>query len=57
MDHEDAKLSADRVRELRELAQRPDSEIDCSNIPEIRKLPPNAVIGRFHRPKKTSLND
>jgi len=33
----------------------PDSQIDLSDIPEITKLPPDAVIGRFYRPKKTSV--
>ncbi|MFZ0312368.1 MAG: BrnA antitoxin family protein [Candidatus Korobacteraceae bacterium] len=49
------KLSAEKRRELQKLAKRPDSEIDCSDIPEIRELPSDAVIGRFYRPKKTSV--
>ena len=32
------KLSAEKRRELQKLAKRPDSEIDCSDIPEIREL-------------------
>ncbi len=49
------KLSAEKRRELQKLAKRPDSEIDCSDIAEIRELPSDAVIGRFYRPKKTSV--
>jgi uncharacterized protein (DUF4415 family) len=50
-----SKLSAEKRRELQKLAKRPDSEIDCSDIPEIRELPSDAVIGRFYRPKKTRV--
>ncbi len=49
------KLTAERRRKLQKLARRPDSEIDCSDIPEIRELPSDAVIGRFYRPRKTSV--
>ena len=49
------KLSAEKRRELQALAKRPDSDIDLSDIPEIREIPPDAVIGRFYRPKKTSV--
>ena len=40
---------------LRRLAQRPDREIDLSDIPEIRQFPSDAVIGKFYRPKKQSV--
>ncbi|MBM3763347.1 MAG: BrnA antitoxin family protein [Acidobacteria bacterium] len=40
---------------LRRLAQRPDREIDLSDIPEIRQFPLDAVIGKFYRPKKQSV--
>lgn len=50
-----AKLSNEKRKQLRELAKRPDSEIDCSDIPEIREIPSDAVIGKFYRPKKTSV--
>lgn len=33
----------------------PDSQIDLSDIPEIRNLPSDAVIGKFYRPKKSSV--
>jgi uncharacterized protein (DUF4415 family) len=37
------------------LATRPDREIDLTDIPEIREIPSDAVIGRFYRPKKTTV--
>ena len=49
------KLSSKKRKELKRLAGRPDAEIDRSDIPEIRELPAEAVIGRFYRPKKTSV--
>jgi hypothetical protein len=49
-----AKLSAEKRKELQKLAARPDREIDLSDIPEIREIPPDAVIGRFYRPEVTS---
>lgn len=36
-------------------AFRPDDEIDTSDIPEIREIPANAVIGKFYRPVKHSV--
>jgi uncharacterized protein (DUF4415 family) len=47
------KLSAENRKELQMLAARPDREIDLTDIPEIQKIPSDAVIGRFYRPKKT----
>jgi uncharacterized protein (DUF4415 family) len=47
------KLSAENRKELHKLAARPDREIDLTDIPEIQKIPSDAVIGRFYRPKKT----
>jgi uncharacterized protein (DUF4415 family) len=49
------KLSTEARKELEALAAMPDSEIDTSDIPEIRELPSDAVVGRFYRPKKTSV--
>ena len=49
------KLSDEKRRRLEELAMRPDHEIDFSDIPEIREIPSDAVIGKFYRPKKTSV--
>jgi uncharacterized protein (DUF4415 family) len=49
------KLTTEKRKELARLANRPDSQIDLSDIPEIKNLPSDAVIGRFYRPKKTSV--
>jgi len=49
------KLSAEKRRELQMLATRPDREIDLTDIPEIREIPSDAVIGKFYRPKKTTV--
>jgi uncharacterized protein (DUF4415 family) len=49
------KLTAEKRRALQELARRPDREIDCSDIPEIRELPSDFVVGKFYRPRKTSV--
>ena len=49
------KLSAEKRKEVQKLAARPDGEIDLSDIPEIREIPSDAVIGRFYRPKKTAV--
>jgi uncharacterized protein (DUF4415 family) len=49
------KLSAEKRNELRKLAAKPDREIDLSDIPEIREIPSDAVIGRFYRPRKTAV--
>ncbi|MGB7761613.1 MAG: BrnA antitoxin family protein [Bryobacteraceae bacterium] len=49
------KLSAEKRKELQKLATRPDREIDLTDIPEIREIPSDAVIGRFYRPRKTTV--
>ena len=49
------KLSAEKRKELQQLAAKPDREIDLSDIPEIREIPSDAVIGRFYRPRKTAV--
>jgi uncharacterized protein (DUF4415 family) len=49
------KLSAEKRKELQKLAARPDHEIDLTDIPEIREIPSDAVIGKFYRPKKTTV--
>jgi uncharacterized protein (DUF4415 family) len=49
------QLTDKKRHELQRLAQRPDEEIDLSDIPEIREIPSDAVIGRFYRPKKQSV--
>jgi len=49
------KLPAEKRKELKKLAARPDREIDLTDIPEIHEIPSDAVIGRFYRPKKTAV--
>ncbi len=49
------RLTAKKRAGLQRLAQRPDSEIDLSDIPEIRQFPADAVIGKFYRPRKQSV--
>lgn len=50
------KLSAKQMRELREIAKRPDSEIDYSDIPEAtEKFWRNAVRNPFYRPLKKQV--
>ena len=49
------KLSAEKRKVLQKLAARPDREIDLTDIPEIREIPSDAVIGKFYRPKKTTV--
>ena len=50
-----SKLSAKTRQELQKLAAKPDAAIDLSDIPEIREIPTDAVIGKFYRPRKTSV--
>lgn len=49
------KLIAEKRLELARLAKMPDSRIDLSDIPEIKDLPSDVLIGKFYRPKKTSV--
>ena len=49
------KLSAEKRRELQKLAVKPDREIDLTDIPEIQKIPSDAIIGKFYRPKKSTV--
>jgi uncharacterized protein (DUF4415 family) len=49
------KLSAREHERLKKLADRPDNEIDFSDIPEIRRLSPHATIGKFYRPVKEKV--
>ena len=49
------RLTVEKREKLERLAARPDREIDLSDIPEIREIPPDAVIGKFYRPKKASI--
>lgn len=49
------RLSAEKRKKLEKIAARPDREIDFSDIPEIREIPSDYVIGRFYRPKKETV--
>ena len=50
-----SRLSTEKRKELKRLAARPDHDIDLTDIPEIQEIPSDAVIGRFYRPKKTTV--
>ncbi|MDG3440264.1 BrnA antitoxin family protein [Nitrospirillum amazonense] len=48
-------LTEEEKAQLRALAERPDSEIDTSDIPELPdEFWKDAVRGRFYKPTKTS---
>ncbi|WP_040850308.1 BrnA antitoxin family protein [Nitrospirillum viridazoti] len=48
-------LTEEEKAQLQALAERPDSEIDTSDIPELtEEFWKNAVRGRFYKPTKTS---
>jgi uncharacterized protein (DUF4415 family) len=49
------RLSAEKQKKLERLAARPDREIDLSDIPEIREIPSDYVIGKFYRPRKETV--
>jgi uncharacterized protein (DUF4415 family) len=49
------KLSGEKREALKALARLPDEKIDFSDIPEIRELPSDLVIGKFYRPRKTAV--
>jgi uncharacterized protein (DUF4415 family) len=52
----ESKITAKRKRELADLAQRPDSEIDFSDIPELTdEFWQNAVPNPFYRPVKKQI--
>ncbi|HUD22869.1 MAG TPA: BrnA antitoxin family protein [Acidobacteriaceae bacterium] len=52
----ESRISEERKRELAELAKRPDSEIDFSDIPELtEKFWKNAVRNPFYRPVKKQV--
>ena len=48
------KKTANKTREIRALNRMKDSEIDLTDIPEIKDWS-RAVVGRFYRPIKKSL--
>ena len=49
------RLSAEKRKELEKLAARSDKEIDLSDIPEVRELPSDYIVGKFYRPKKETV--
>jgi uncharacterized protein (DUF4415 family) len=49
------RLTAEKREKLERLAAHPDREIDLSDIPEIREMPSDAVVGKFYRPKKETV--
>jgi uncharacterized protein (DUF4415 family) len=50
-----SKLSERQRADLLAVANQRDEDIDLSDIPEIREIPSEAVIGKFFRPKKQSV--
>jgi uncharacterized protein (DUF4415 family) len=53
---EECKLTDQRKQELREMAARPDSEIDLSDIPEAtEQFWKNAIPNPFYRPIKQQI--
>jgi uncharacterized protein (DUF4415 family) len=48
-------LTAKKRKDLVRLANMPDHRIDLSDIAEIKKLPSDALMGKFYRPRKTSV--
>lgn len=50
-----SKLSERQRKDLSAVANQRDEDIDLSDIPEIRRIPSDAVIGKFYRPKKQSV--
>jgi len=49
------KLSDKQRKAVKEIAARPDRKIDFSDVPEIRSIPSDAVIGKLYRPRKKSV--
>ena len=50
-------ISPERAAELRAMAERPDSEIDLGEAPELDAEGwRNAIPGKFFRPLKTQIN-
>ena len=49
------KLSGERRKALEALAKIADDKIDFSDLPEIRELPSDRIIGKFYRPRKTAV--
>jgi hypothetical protein len=43
-------LTLQQKKELLALMEQRDEDIDLSDIPEVREIPPDAVRGKFYRP-------
>jgi uncharacterized protein (DUF4415 family) len=41
---------------LERLAAKPDSEIDYSDAPAAKTVPPRVQVGRFYRPRKRQIS-
>jgi uncharacterized protein (DUF4415 family) len=50
-----SKLTTEQRKRLEALAARPDEGIDFSEVPPVKRLPPDAVIGKFYRPMKERI--
>jgi uncharacterized protein (DUF4415 family) len=49
------ELSQKDLDRLKALGERPDDEIDFSDIPEMTSIPPDALIGKYYRPIKRAI--
>jgi uncharacterized protein (DUF4415 family) len=50
-----SKLSERQRKDLLAVVGQRDEDINLSEIPEVREIPSDAVIGKFYRPRKTSV--
>ena len=50
-----APPTAKKRKDLVQLAKTRDHRIDLSDIPEIKNLPSDALMGKFYRPRTTSV--
>lgn len=48
-------LTAKKRKDLVRLSKMPGHRIDLSDIPEVKKLPSDALMGKFYRPRKASV--
>ncbi len=49
------RLTTEKRKQLQALAAKADQDIDLTDIPEIREIPSDSVIGKFYRPKKSTV--
>jgi uncharacterized protein (DUF4415 family) len=45
----------EQKKRVRKLAKMPDDKIDFSDIPEIKTLPEDYVIGKFYQPRNVQV--